>query len=178
MAEPYRFTKDNQHRPQSQSQNIKQESTQKDAKADNDSSSWNVVVTKRQHISHASKPTNGWSNKSKQQNQKPKAVNAQSNQKRYPKQQNPQQHHRRTNTYVKNGANNNNSRKAQQGMTSNQNSKKKAKPKPKGMTVGDLLPLPNKKKVNKDSTKNVSQQQQSPKYCICHLRHPNQTRPV
>jgi len=163
---PHKSAKDTQNQSKSQS-NIKRES------ADNDSSSWNVVVAKRQQAIPSSRPTHGWGNRSKQQTQKPNAgtSNPKSSKQRYPKQQHAQQHQKSTNTHNQSNTNANaknyphtaSNRKTQQTSASSENAKKKAKPKPKAMTVGDMLPLSNKKKFNKDGTKKVSHQQHQSK---------------
>ncbi len=160
-AQP-RSAKDTQNHSKSQSK-IKQES------ADNDSSAWNVVVGKRQHAHPSSRPTHGWGNKSKQQTQKTNAGRPQNSRQRFPKKQQTQQHQRSNNTHnqsstnAKHYPNPSNHRKNQQTSASNENAMKKNKPKPKAMTVGDMLPLSNKKKFNKDSTKKVSHQQNQSK---------------
>ena len=155
---PTGSTNDKQNRPESRPQNVKQESTPNSSKADNDPSSWNVVVSKRQHVSSSSVPTPAGGNRSKQQSQKPN-----SNKQRLPKQQTLPQQQRKANNHnnnTKTHTKNINNRKPQQKNSSIESSKKKAKPKPKAMTVGDMLPFSKKKKFNKDGDKKFSQQHQ------------------
>ena len=160
-----RSTNNNEKAPESRSQNLEQESSQNNSKTDGDaSSSWNVVVAKRQHVSSISAQNPALANVSKKHFQKPKSDGPHNNKPRHPKQNIPQQHAKintnNSSTNAKSHPNNSNNRRPQQKNTSNDNTKKNCKPKPKAMTVGDMIPVSKKKKINKDSSKKVSQQQQ------------------
>jgi hypothetical protein len=160
-----RSTKNHEKAPESRSQNIEQESSQNNSKTDGDaSSSWNVVVAKRHHISSALTQNPVLANISKKHSQKPKSDGPHNIKPRHAKQHIPQQHAKintnNNSASAKSHPNNANNRKSQQKNKSNENAMKKGKPKPKAMTVGDMIPVSKKKKINKDSNKKVSQQQQ------------------
>ena len=160
-----RSTNNNEKAPESRSQNIEQESSQNNSKTDGDtSSSWNVVVAKRQHVSSVSAQNPVLANVSKKHSQKLQSDGPRNNKPRHPQQNIPQQHAKISSTNAKSHQNNANNQKPHQKNTSIGNTKKKGKPKPKAMTVGDMITVSKKKKINKDSSNKASQrQQQQPK---------------